>query len=297
LGDELDMIYGASFRNEERLREYFDFFTKAAAVILREDPDAKLVVFPFAWGETVKNAKLLNDWGIGEFADGFCLNMARTDTTSIDYLAEIASGIRALSPDYRLYSNGFGYLSDLLPEEVQAVELAHNMIRIWQTGWNYLPYYTLASNQHPWSAGLYQENLVEGEISPRMALGVFERLSGLLSRQSRVSESEFAIVGIETPFGTHSLDEFPAADIHTLWQSDGNRSFGILKFQRSGDARILNVTVELPEGGPNQSLRVINAVDGSVHTPEIQKDLETRRVKLQTEVRNEPLIFRWIDDS
>lgn len=294
LGDEIDMIYGASFRDEARLREYFDFFERAAAVISKEDPDAKLVVFPFAWGETVRNAKLLDAWGIGKFADGFCLNMARTDTTSPDYLADIAAGIKALSPDYGLYSNGFGYLSNLAAEDVQAAELAHNMIRIWQSGWNYLPYYTLASNAHPWSTGLYQEELVKGEILPRQALGVFERLSNRLSRNPRLSDHEVQILAVETPFGDVDAEEFPTADIQALWQSDDEGSFGILQFIRSGDPRILNVTFEIPGADPGMVLEVVDAVDGSVRTAEVDRNPETGRTTLKTKVRNEPLIVRWV---
>ncbi|HRJ73213.1 MAG TPA: hypothetical protein PLS03_13400 [Terrimicrobiaceae bacterium] len=289
LGDELDMIYGASFRNEDRLREYYEFFVRAAKVIRKEDPDAKLVVFPFAWGETVRNATLLDDWGLERVAQGFCLNISAADCENPRYLSEIAEGIRALSPQYGLYSNGFGYLSNLLNEEAQAARLAFAMAAIWEAGWNFLPYYTLADNVHPWSSGLYREDLVRGGVIRREAAEVFVRMSGLLSRKPRLSQ-RLRVVSFDTPFGPADASDLP---VRAQWQSDGDLSFGLLGFLHSGDPRILRVNLEVPAGPEGAVLQAENALTGEAAELPHQPLPGGRAVAASCEIRDELTILRW----
>jgi hypothetical protein len=297
LGDELDMIYGASFRDERKLREYFDFFKQASQIIKREDPAALVVVFPFAWGENLRNAELLDRWGLEKYADGFCMNIAHGDCETPEYLEKIAAGFKALSPKYGLYSNGFGYLSDLLPEHVQASRLAHTMLTIWQTGWKFIPYYTLADSQHPWSSGLYRADLEKGEIVKRKAMGVFTRLGNLLSRSPRLDQTQVRMLGVETPFGPVSASEFDAGAVTLLWQKDEGDSFGLLCTRRMSDSRILRVRVELPSGPEGQVLQTENVVTGEKTEIEATTDTATGRSVAVIEVRDELQILRWVRRS
>jgi len=292
LGDEIDMLFDASFRNEGRLREYGAFFEQAARAIREEDPSAAIVVAPFAWGYPESNLKLLHDWGYTKDADGIALNISHIDCADPAYLQGIGEAIRRISPRYRLFSNGFGYVSDRLPEACQARRLAHIMLVAWEAGFSYLPYYLPASNAHPWSSGLYRVNLQNGGIDPRQAVTPFRLLSGTLARRPEIQENRLTIESIVTPFGERRLEEMDIPKPVVYWNGSAESGFGIVRTGRMNSPLQLQARLLLRQTAPRGAVLVaVNSVNGE------RLVLETTQgnggTVFSVTISNEPLILRW----
>ena len=194
VGDELDSQFGCDSHTPRRLREYYDFFVRAARVIHSVDPAAEVVMFPPAWGyeRALADLAMMCQWGYREAGSGIALNVAFGRLRRPERLHTFVTGVRSLSPQFKLYSNGVGYCMDRFPEREQAVRVFHTMFKLWDAGWSQAPYYLLGSHRHLWSSGLVSRG-ADGQLVRRAAWAAFQTCAQVFYDRAACKRPGFGI--------------------------------------------------------------------------------------------------------
>ena len=200
LGDELDSQFGCDSYNTERLREYYEFFVKAAKVIRSIDPKAEVVMFPPGWGyeRALRSLSTLCEWGYGEVGNGISINVPFRRLNSPLRLSRFVSGVKKLNASFKLYSNGVGYCMDRFPERDQAIRVFHTMFKLWDAGWSQAAYYLLGSHRHPWSSGLVWRD-ENGGLKKQQSWYAFQTCAHVFHNRSDARRPDFPITVESAP--------------------------------------------------------------------------------------------------
>ncbi len=270
LGDEYDMIYHATDQHPHILRQYYDFFCKVSTLIREIDPEAKVVVYAFAWGPnvTLDSMATMTDWGLDDYASGVAVNVPYGYAYNPDYLRAFASAITDMSPDFELFANGFGYVSDEISQPAQAVRLAQLMVAMWQANWSYSPYYLPASIPKPWSSGMWVVNSAQRTVDYREASVPFRILSESLSEKPYDDSECLTLDWLSVGDVRFRPGDLVNATFEVLWSAGAEKSIGIvqltpyssaLKFR--GELRLDGAM--LPDGFVPADLIAVDSVTGT----------------------------------
>ena len=120
------------------------------------------------------------------------LNVAFGRLRRPERLHTFVTGVRSLSPQFKLYSNGVGYCMDRFPEREQAVRVFHTMFKLWDAGWSQAPYYLLGSHRHLWSSGLVSRG-ADGQLVRRAAWAAFQTCAQVFYDRAACKRPGFGI--------------------------------------------------------------------------------------------------------
>lgn len=135
--------------------DYMVAFKKIADEIHKSDPDAKICMFGMNGIDTSYVDKLI-ELGYDEVGDGVAANVdfGRYSRNEIE---DFVAHVRAKAPDFKIYSNGVGYVAardtnfnpanhgykPLYSDEDQASVVAKGMLQAYIADWDVAPYYII----------------------------------------------------------------------------------------------------------------------------------------------------------
>jgi hypothetical protein len=135
--------------------DYMTAFTKIADEIHKNDPEAKVCMFGMNGIDTTYVDKLI-ELGYADIGDGVAANVD-FGRYSHDEVDKFVSHVRAKAPDFKIYSNGVGYVAardtnfnpvnhgykPLYSDEEQASVIAKGMLQAYLADWDVAPYYII----------------------------------------------------------------------------------------------------------------------------------------------------------